>query len=128
MIQVLELAKLKYLKSDKLQYGANESSDRNEEGEPRYIRITDLNEDGSLRKNTLRILPLEIAQPYLLRDGDILLARSGATVGQSFIYYDYLGRACFAGYLICLRLNQSKTFPKFVWYYTQSSIYKQEID
>jgi type I restriction enzyme S subunit len=89
MIQVLKLAKLKYLESDKLQYGANESSDRNEEGEPRYIRITDLNEDGSLRKDTLRTLPLEIAQPYLLRDGDILLARSGATVGKSFIYHNY---------------------------------------
>jgi type I restriction enzyme, S subunit len=126
--EVLELVKLKYLKSDKLQYGANESSDRSEEGEPRYIRITDLNEDGSLRQDTLRTLPLEIAQPYLLRDGDILLARSGATVGKSFIYHDYLGQACFAGYLICLRLKKSKIFPKFIWYYAQSSIYKQEID
>ena len=128
MTENLEYIKIRHLKSDKLQYGANESSDRNEKGEPRYIRITDLNEDGSLRADTFRTLPQEVAQPYLLRDGDILLARSGATVGKSFIYYDYYGKACFAGYLICLRLNKIKAFPKFIWYYTQSLIYKQEID
>ncbi len=127
-LEVLEEIKLKYLKVDKFQYGANESSDRDELGEPRYIRITDINEDGSLREDTHRTLSLQIAEPYLLNDGDILLARSGATVGKSFIYSANFGEACFAGYLIRLRLNKKKSLPKFIWYYTQSLLYKHEIE
>ncbi len=57
-----------------------------------------------------------------MEEGDILFARSGATVGKSFIYYAEYGRAAFAGYLIRVRLNE-EIVPEYVYYYTCSTGY-----
>jgi type I restriction enzyme, S subunit len=124
----LRFIKLKYLQSDKFQYGASESADQHVEGDPRYIRITDITADGLLRDDTYRTLPRSIANQYVLEDGDILLARSGATVGKSCYYQSKFGESCFAGYLIRFRSNKEKFFPRFIWYYTQSNLYWHEID
>lgn len=50
-------------------------------------------------------------------------ARSGATVGKSFIYHNYYGRAAYAGYLIKASFNRL-VLPEFVYYYTCSSAYE----
>jgi type I restriction enzyme S subunit len=97
--------RLKYLASESLKYGANESAELDDPDLPRYIRITDIAEDGSLRVDTFKSLPEDVARLYLLKSGDILFARSGATVGKSFMYHESWGRACYAGYLIRLRVN-----------------------
>ena len=64
-----------------------------------------------------------IPSSYELKEGDVLFARSGATVGKSFIFNNYKGRACFAGYLIKASPNPHKLLPDFLYYYTQSSAY-----
>ncbi|MDF3031632.1 MAG: type restriction-modification methylase subunit [Moraxellaceae bacterium] len=106
-----------------LSYGANEAAESDEPNDPRFIRITDLNEDGSLREDTFKSLPHEAAKPYLLRDGDVLLARSGATVGKSFIYRESMGLACYAGYLIRARMIPSRLISQYFWLCTQSTYY-----
>ena len=106
-----------------LSYGANEAAESDDSSDPRFIRITDLNEDGTLRDDTFKSLPSNVAQPYLLRDGDVLLARSGATVGKSFIYRESMGPACYAGYLIRARLLPSRLVAKYFWFCTQSTYY-----
>ena len=60
----------------------------------------------------------ETATKYLLQDGDLLFARSGATVGKAFLYHSYMGSACFAGYLIRARVNTDKLVPRFLRYYS----------
>ena len=60
-----------------------------------------------------------------MKDGDILLARSGATVGKSFLYLKDYGRAGFAGYLIRARFDERKVLPKFIYYYTLSTSYEE---
>lgn len=122
-----EMVRLRFLKSEPFMYGANEAADGDDRSLPRFIRITDLNPDGTLRVDTFKSLPEDIAKPYLLQDGDLLLARSGATVGKAFLYHSGWGRACFAGYLIRLRPDTRKVFPKFLSYYTQSQSYLDEI-
>lgn len=117
------VSRLRHSTDGSLSYGANEAAESDDPRHPRFIRITDLNEDGTLRDDTFKSLPLEVARPYLLKDGDVLLARSGATVGKSFIYRMDMGAACYAGYLIRARLLESKMLPKFFWYCTQSSYY-----
>ena len=79
-----EIKKLKYLISNKLEYGANESAEYDDREQPRYIRITDFGDNGLLKNDTFKSLPLEIAKDYFLSEGDILFARSGATVGKTF--------------------------------------------
>ncbi len=73
-----EVKRLKHILSQPLQYGANESADLDDPDLPRYVRFTDVHEDGSLRNDTFRSLPVEVAKPFFLEDGDLLFARSGA--------------------------------------------------
>jgi len=123
-----EIRKLKYVADAPLQYGANESAELTNPDLPRYIRITDINEDGSLRDDTFRSLPEHIAKPYLLKHGDVLFARSGATVGKTSMYHESWGTACYAGYLIRLRVKLSLTLPEYLFYFTSSSSYQNWLD
>jgi type I restriction enzyme S subunit len=119
-----EAKRLKFVISEPLKYGANEAAELTDPDLPRYIRITDVNDDGSLREETFRSLPEEIAGGYLLSDGDILLARSGATVGKSFIYKPSWGVAAYAGYLIRARMSEALN-ADFAYLFLQSSCYWQ---
>ncbi len=117
------ICKLKYLLKNPLKYGANESGIPYSDSLPRYIRITDITPDGNLKYTGKLSLSEESAKDYILEDGDILFARSGATVGKTFIYYQSYGRSAYAGYLIKASLN-NKVSPKFIYYYTCSSLYE----
>lgn len=72
-----KLYKLKHLLQDPLKYGANESASEYNETDPRYIRITDIDNEGNLKNNTVCTIPLHKALPYMLQKGDLLLARRG---------------------------------------------------
>jgi len=118
-----KIEKLKRILISPLMYGTNEAAELEDKDLPRYIRITDFNVDGILREDTFKSLPFDKAEGYYLKEGDVLFARSGATVGKSFIFNNYKGRACFAGYLIKASPNPYKLLPDFLYYYTQSSAY-----
>ena len=122
-----EVKRLKHLLRGSLQYGANEPSSHIDHDSPRYIRITDIREDGTLWDDTFRSIPHETAKPYILSEGDLLFARSGATVGKTFKYHPSWGKAAYAGYLIRARLDDSQALSDFVEYYTHSQVYKDWI-
>jgi type I restriction enzyme S subunit len=119
--------RLKFVSSEPLKYGANSAAEYDNREWPRFVRITDVTEGGQLREETFRSLPPEIAEGYYLKDGDILLARSGATVGKSFIYSPAWGKACYAGYLIRLRTAQTH-IARYVFWCLQSNEYWAAID
>lgn len=123
-----ETRRLKLLSDSNLQYGANEAAELDDPELPRFIRITDVNSDGTLRNETFRSIPEEIAEPFLLDEGDILLARSGATVGKSFIYKESWGKAAYAGYLIRFRTNSEILNPEFAYLFFQTSTYWANIN
>jgi type I restriction enzyme S subunit len=118
-----QVRRLKSLVAESLKYGANESAENEYRTQPRFVRITDIDDDGGLREETFKSLSAEIAEPYLLQEGDVLLARSGATVGKSFIYSREWGTACFAGYLIRARLRASECLPTWLYYFCQTDGY-----
>lgn len=113
-------APLKRFLKEKLAYGANETAEESNTNHPRYIRITDISEKGTLNED-FKSLPPEKAKSYLLNQGDLLFARCGATVGKAYMFNESYP-ACYAGYLIKAVLGKSVS-PKFVLYYTQSSSY-----
>lgn len=115
--------RLKIALSAPLQYGANETAELDDPLLPRYIRITDVSDTGTLREETFKSLPEEVAKPYLLEDGDLLFARSGATVGKTILFRAEWGRAAYAGYLIRARLNRQRIIPEFLAYFCQSRNY-----
>ncbi len=120
-----EIKKLKQIISKPLQYGANERGDAYNEQYPRYIRITDIKvEDSSLKNEGKLSLSFEKAQDYILEDGNILFARSGATVGKTFLYQKEYGLSAFAGYLIRASFEKF-IIPKYIYYYTLTYSYEE---
>ena len=119
-----EVSKLKYIIKEPLKYGANEASEYIDYSCPRYIRITDIDSNGKLKEDTFRSLPRDKAEPYLLSKGDILFARSGATVGKAFLFEEEY-KACYAGYLIKASFDNKKVLSKFVYLYTQTLAYQR---
>lgn len=118
-----EVPQLRRILTEPLAYGANEPADIDDPLYPRYVRITDIDAHGSLRPETFRSLPPEIANPYLLKEGDLLFARSGATVGKTFLYRSDWGPCAYAGYLIRARFDAVMADVRFVRYFTSSSAY-----
>ena len=114
---------LKRLLKEPLTYGLNEAAELEDRDLPRYLRITDFDESGTLRDDTFRSLPREIAREAPLETNDVLFARSGATVGKTFIFRDYAGEACFAGYLVRARTMPWKLTPVFLYFFTRTAAY-----
>ncbi len=119
--------RLKHVLLAGLAYGANEPSDGDDPDDVRYIRITDIDPDGNLRDDTFKSLPRERIRDYILEDGDILFARSGATVGKSFIYREHMGECCYAGYLIRARVNTKLISQDFLKHFTSTDQYWNHI-
>lgn len=69
-------------------------------------------------------MPQEIAELYPVEKGDLLFARSGATVGKSYLFNETI-KACFAGYLIKARVDDKIAIPEYVSYYSKSSHYEE---
>jgi type I restriction enzyme S subunit len=123
MSAIGQKTRLRFLLSTPLMYGASESGVEFDAKLPRYIRITDIRPDGTLDPDKAVSLPRNTALPYLLTDRDILLARSGATVGKAFLYRSDGDEACFAGYLIRARCDQRRMLAEYLAYYLQSAGY-----
>ena len=118
-----QILPLKYILKYPLQYGATETGEDYVDGYPRYIRITDIDSNNNLKEENQKYLNFKDASPFILNDGDILFARSGATVGKTFLYLAEYGKAAFAGYLIRASVNTDVAFSKFIYYYTFSYSY-----
>ena len=117
--------KLKDIIIGKPLYGAGEKG-INRKTDVRYIRITDINEDGSLNNDV--ISAENVDEKYLLKENDFLIARSGNTVGKTFLYKENFGKCIYAGYLIKFTLNLQKIIPEYLLYYTKSTAYKAWIN
>lgn len=119
------LVSLETLLKENPQYGANEIAiDGNPGSDTRYVRITDIDKYGKLKNEEWKTAK-NINEKYLLKDDDVLFARSGATAGKTFIYNNSVGKAIFAGYLIKFKVDASKANPKFIFYFTQLSPYTE---
>jgi type I restriction enzyme, S subunit len=116
--------KLKDCLIEKPTYGANAPSKPYVNGSPRYIRITDIDNEGNLIKEDRVTIDSTDYSAYILRDKDFLFARTGNTVGKTFLYNSEMEESVFAGYLIRFRMNTMKLRPKFLFYYTKSLKYE----
>jgi restriction endonuclease S subunit len=119
--------KLKTFFKEPPQYGAGERGlERDKADQPRYIRITDIDDFGILT-NEFGATADRIEPGYFLDEDDLLIARSGNTVGKSYIHkMNYAPDLCFfAGYLIRFRFRSAEMLPDYVFAFTQLPHYKQ---
>lgn len=90
--------------------------------QPRYIRITDFGDDG-IEPGHEYVTAEPIEMECELTENDLLFARSGATVGKTYLHEDTAEPSIFAGYCIRFRLRESVVLPKFVYWFTKTEVY-----
>jgi type I restriction enzyme, S subunit len=103
-----------------IEYGYTDKA--NDSGKFRYIRITDIDKNGTLvSENKVYVDGFKEAGNFLLQDGDLVMARTGATFAKVLLYED-LEPSVFASYLIRIKFTE-KILSKLYWYYSKSKIY-----
>lgn len=118
-----EVKKLKYVCLRSGLYGANVAATHYRETGVRFLRTTDITDDGHIKKDGV-FLPEELVRDYILNDGDILLSRSG-TVGRSLLYQSKLHGPCsYAGYLVRFVPNPH-TLPRYVFFFTKTHAFER---
>jgi type I restriction enzyme, S subunit len=100
-----EHARLGKLLKKSPEYGVNAAAVPFTEGLPQYLRITDISDDGTYLSDKKVSVDLEPTEQIYLDEGDIVLARTGASVGKSYRYRKEDGRLVFAGFLIRVKPN-----------------------
>jgi len=104
-------------------YGINAPGVSYSDRLPKYIRITDITESGRYSpENVVSVNHLQ-AGNYYLSNGDIVLARTGASVGKSYLYQTEDGSLVFAGFLIRVTPNGAKLLPEYLSAYLQTDSY-----
>ena len=90
----------------------------------RYLRISDISDDGFLLDNDMMSVCDKNADKYLLSENEIVFARTGNSTGRTFFYEKKYGNLVFAGFLIRYKIDPTKINPKILKYYTISEEYK----
>ena len=88
-----------------------------------YLRITDINDDGTLNRTGLMSVDDANATNYLLEPNDIVFARTGNSTGRTYFYDGSDGELVYAGFLIKFSLDDKKVNPRILKYYTHSKPY-----
>lgn len=108
--------------TEKPLYGMNAAA-KEFDGENKYLRITDINEETRLFDTSKLTSPDgELDDKYLLTQGDLLFTRTGASVGKTYLYKENDGKVFFAGFLIKFKLKPC-VIPEFIFYQTLTSSY-----
>lgn len=114
--------------SSSFEYGLNAAA-KEYDGKNKYIRITDIDDDSREFKQEDITSPdtdLSSAEKYKLSEGDILFARTGASVGKSYIYKASDGLVYYAGFLIRARIKLEYN-SEFVFQNTLTGDYEKFI-
>lgn len=109
-----------------IQYGYNAPA--LSEGHYRMVRISDI-QDNKVLWETVPYCKIEDKEvgAYLLEKNDILFARTGGTVGKSFLVKDVPYEAVYAGYLIRTRYNSERLVPEYLKFFMESQLYWQQL-
>ena len=108
-----------------IQYGLNEPAKSS--GEFKYVRISDI-QDGKVNWENTPYCDISSAEAksYLLKSNDILFARTGGTVGKSFLVENVPCDAVFAGYLIRTQCSDN-VCPKYCKLFMESNLYWNQL-
>lgn len=97
-------------------------------GNARFIRITDITEDGCLNSQGAKYINLTAdSKKYLLNYGDLLLARTGATYGKT-LYFSSDIPAVYASFLIKITLDNNIISNRFYWHFSKSRLYWEQTE
>ena len=118
-----EVERLGGLCSEKPTYGINAAAVDFTHQLPTYIRITDIDEEGNLSKTGRKCVDSPFSSQYILKKGDLVFARTGATVGKTYLYNEEDGILVFAGFLIKVSPNEKSLDYNFLKFLTETPYY-----
>jgi type I restriction enzyme S subunit len=118
-----EVERLEKLCSEKPTYGINAAAVDFNYQLPTYIRITDIDEEGNFNKTGRKCVNSPLSSNYILQKGDLVFARTGATVGKTYLYKEADGILVFAGFLIKVSPNEKLLDYNFLKFLTETSYY-----
>lgn len=124
----MEIKKLKDLCISKGEYGIAASAEPFSESKYRYLRITDISDNGTLLYDDPKSVSCPGCEKYILQENDIVFARTGNSTGRAFFYEPKYGELVYAGFLIKFHLDETKVNPKFLKYYTISQTYRNWVN
>ena len=104
-------------------YGINAPAVAYSNDLPTYLRITDISDDGKFIIDNKASVNSPNSENYHLKEGDIVFARTGATVGKTYLYDPADGDLVFAGFLIRFSPNERKIIPYYLKTYTDTAAY-----
>ena len=105
------------------EYGLNAPAVEFSDELPAYIRITDIDDNGNYSINKKASVSDPNSEQFVLKIGDIVFARTGATVGKTYLYKPADGILVFAGFLIRFRTNEKLLTPQHLKYFTETKHY-----
>ena len=120
----MKLVKLKDISIGQGNYGIGAAAVDYNNDLYKYLRITDIHEDGTVDENELKSVDDINAKDYLLKENDICFARTGNSTGKTYFYDGTIKDLVYAGFLIKFSLDNNKVNPKYIKYYTLSNKYK----
>ena len=94
-------------------------------GKIRYLRISDISEEGTLVNTDKKSVESDDIEQYILEENDIVFARTGNSTGRAYLYDKRDGVMAYAGFLIKYQLDEHKVNPIYLRYFTLSTFYKQ---
>ena len=111
--------------SESIQYGYNAPAQ--ESGRIKMVRISDI-QDNSVMWETVPYCDIKEGEidAYLLKPNDILFARTGGTVGKSYLVQEVPEEAIYAGYLIRTRYSD-QLCPQYLKYFMESELYWSQL-
>jgi len=119
-----EVKRLGEIIKGKGEYGINAPAVPYDKNLPKYIRITDIDDEGNFSTEKITSVICETASDYSLKEGDILFVRTGATTGKAYLYKKDDGELVFAGFLIRFKIDDKIADKYFVWSYTKTTKYE----
>lgn len=120
----MKLVKLKDISIGQGNYGIGAAAVDYNNNLYKYLRITDIKEDGTVDENELKSVDDINAKDYLLKENDICFARTGNSTGKTYFYDGTIKDLVYAGFLIKFSLDNKKVNPKYIKFYTLSNKYK----
>lgn len=118
-----EITKLRNCLLEPPKYGINAAATTHSPDLPVYLRITDISSEGRFDPRPRVSVDHPLSQQYFLEDGDVVFARTGASVGKSYQYKMEDGRLVFAGFLIRVRCNTRILMPSFLAQFAKTSAF-----
>ena len=109
--------------TDVIQYGLSNSAEST--GDYRLLRITDI-QNGCVNWDTVPFTSTDEPEKYLLHKDDIVFARTGATVGKSFLITDLPYASVYASYLIRIRLINGIS-ANYIYHFFNSYCYWEQV-